>query len=193
MGDDIKRYHLLPMDFETSGLKILERKHQPITCGMILADITTLEEIDRIYVECRLEPKSEWTKSAEDCHGLSYEYIMEQQSMEDAAIKIFEFFVRNGMQSEDYIMPLGHNIQFDIDCLNVWMEHIGVKLKYLHRHVNTFPLGYALFGDMNSNELFNRVGVVRNAHNSLEDAEAALNAVRFCRNIGSDWIANHGQ
>ena len=26
MGDDLKRYHLVAMDFETTGLKILEHK-----------------------------------------------------------------------------------------------------------------------------------------------------------------------
>lgn len=180
-------FHLLPIDFETSGLKIKEKYHQPITAGLILVDYDTLEEIDRIYVECRLEEESHWDIGAEKCHGLSYDYIMEQQSMPEAAAQVLEFLVRNGIESGDYITLLGHNVQFDRECLEAWMDSIDMKLKLTHRMVDTFPVGFTMLGTRDSDELFKMVGVVRNAHDALEDAECALNAVRFCRKIGDEY------
>jgi len=181
------KINLLVLDYETTGLQIEEKKHQPITCGAILVNPDTLEEIDRIYIECSLEPKSQWTKGAEDCHGLDYDYIMEQQSMADAATELFGFLIKNGISSTSYIMLCGHNVDFDARCLKVWMDHINVKLKITHRKLDTFPLGIALFNAHDSNELFAKVGVKRDAHNALEDAEAALEVVRKCRKIGEAW------
>lgn len=180
------RFHTLAIDFESSGVQIESRKHQPISCGVILVD-DTLAEIDRLYVECAMEDRSEWTMAAEKCHGLSYDYIMQQQSMAEAATKIFEFLVVNGVKSDDYLILCGHNVDFDINCLQAWFNHINVSLRISHRKIDTFPLGFGLFGATNSDELFKHVGVERDAHNALEDADAALNAFRKCRLIGNAW------
>lgn len=186
MSEEMK-FHFLAIDFESTGLWIREGKHQAITCGAILVDFDTLEEIDRIYMECRVEGKAEWSTAAEKCHGLDYDYVMSQQSMADAATELFGFLVNNGVSSHDYIMMCGHNVDFDIKCFESWMDHINVKFHLSHRKIDTFPLGFGLFGSLNSDELFSKVGVIRNEHNALEDAEAALNVVRHCRTIGTAW------
>jgi len=177
---------MLAIDYESSGTQIESGKHQPITCGAILVD-NDLKEIDRMYNECRLEHRSEWTIGAEKCHGLSYDYIMKQQSMEEAATELFGFLIKNGMKSDDYLILIGHNVDFDIRCIIAWMNSINVKLRISHRKVDTFPLGFGLFRSLDSDMLFKEVGVERDAHNALEDAEAALDAFRKCAMIGEAW------
>ena len=169
--------YLLCIDFETTGLDVREGKHQPISVGALVVKTDTLEVVEKIYIECKAElQRFEWDPGAERIHGLSTEHLNTQPSMKDAATELFGFLVKY-FKSNHAITIIGHNPHFDAGCLLLWMKEIGVNLRLSHRKLDTFSIGFALFGAETSDQLFSLVGVKRNAHNALEDAEATAAAL----------------
>jgi len=108
--------------------------------------------------------------------------------MKDAAASLLEFLLPYFKQ-KDAITIIGHNPQFDSKCLDLWMEEIGINLRQSHRKLDTFSLGFGLFGAQTSDELFKLVGVERAQHNALEDAQATLAAVQLSRKVGEIYEA----
>jgi DNA polymerase III epsilon subunit-like protein len=181
--------YLLCIDFETTGLDIREGKHQPISVGALAVKSDTLEIVDKVYIECKAElQRFEWDPGAERIHGLSPEHLDTQPDMKEAATALFAFIVKH-FKSGDAITIIGHNPQFDAGCLLLWMKEIGINLRLSHRKIDTFSIGFALFAAENSNQLFELVGVKRNAHNALEDAEATVAALQFARKVGQVYQA----
>lgn len=181
--------YLLCIDYETSGIDVRENKHQPISCGAIIVDTKTLQSVKEIYLECRFhEDRFEWSNGAEKIHGLSAKHLSTQPHMKDAAASLLEFLLPYFKQ-KDAITIIGHNPQFDSKCLDLWMEEIGITLRQSHRKLDTFSLGFGLFGAQTSDELFKLVGVERAQHNALEDAQATLAAVQLSRKVGEIYEA----
>jgi len=181
--------YLLCIDYETSGIDVRENKHQPISCGAIIVDTKTLQSVKEIYLECRFEEdRFEWSNSAEKIHGLSPKYLATQLNMKDTAAKLLEFLLPYFKQ-KDAITIIGHNPQFDSKCLDLWMKEIGIELRQSHRKLDTFSLGFGLFGAQTSDDLFKLVGVERAQHNALEDAQATLAAVQLSRKVGEIYQA----
>ena len=177
--------YLLCIDFETSGIDVRENKHQPISLGAIVVNSLTLEAEKEIYLECKFhEDRFEWSNQAEKVHGLSVEYLKDKGTMEEMATKLLEFILPYFKQA-DAITILGHNPAFDMNCLNIVMNEIGIKLKLSHRKLDTFSLGFGLFGAEDSDSFFKYVGVNRNQHNALEDARATVKALQLTRKIGN--------
>ena len=181
--------YLLCIDFETTGLDIREGKHQPISVGALVVKSDTLEVVDKIYIESRFEvDRFEWQPQAERIHGLSTDHLETQPSMKEAATILFGFLVKY-FKANDRIVIIGHNPHFDAGCLLLWMKEIGVTIKLSARRLDTFSVGFALFGVEYSDPLFELVGVKRNAHNALEDAEATVAALQFARKVGEIYKA----
>ena len=180
--------YLLCADFETSGTDVRENKSQPISCGLVIIDTETLETLAETYIECQFYPERfEWSMQAQNVHGLSQEHLSQQSSMEEAAGKFLQF-ITPYFKSEDRITLIGHNPHFDKDCLDLWMNEISIKLKYDFRRLDTFSIGYALFGATISTQLFDKVGVKRSYHNALEDAQATVEVIRLARKIGAIYL-----
>lgn len=181
--------HLLCIDYETSGIDVRENKHQPISCGAIIVETKTLKAVDEIYLECQfIYDRFEWSNQAEGTHGLSRDHLRSQYTMNEAATKLFGFLVPY-FKKRDAITLLGHNPAFDANCLNIWMSEINVKLRTSFRKLDTFSLGFGLFGAEDSDALFKLVGVKRSKHNSLEDAQATVAALQLSRKVGNIYEA----
>jgi DNA polymerase III epsilon subunit-like protein len=177
--------HLLVIDFETTGLDPRIRKHQPISAGAIVIERKTLVSVEEIYLECAFdETQFEWTQSAERIHGLSIDYLSSKPSMQDAATELLRLLVKYWNQG-DAITLVGHNPHFDSKCFNIWMDSIDVKVRQSHRKLDTFSVGFAVFGAETSDDFFKHVGVVRNSHNALEDAKATVEGIRLARKVGT--------
>ena len=180
--------YLLCTDFETSGVDVRENKHQPISCGAVIIDTKTLETKAETYVECQFYPERfEWGMKAEEVHGLTRDHLAKQETMEGAAAHILRF-ITPYFKSEDRITIIGHNPHFDMNCLDLWMEEIGIKLRYDFRRLDTYSIGFALFGATISTQLFDKVGIKRSYHNALEDAQATVDVVRLSRKIGDIYL-----
>lgn len=181
--------YLLCIDYETSGIDVRENKAQPISVGAIILDTKSLVTLDSCYIECQFDlNRFEWDNRAEKVHGLSIDYLSDKQSMKDAATELFGFIVKY-FKAGDAVTIIGHNPHFDARCLDLWMDEIGITLRQSHRKLDTFSVGFAVFGAETSDELFAHVGLVRNSHNALEDAEATVAAVRLARKVGSIYKA----
>lgn len=60
------------------------------------------------------------------------------------------------------------------------------RARFHHRMIDTFSIGYTLLGTEDSNQLFEKIGVVRGKHGALEDAQSCLDVLRsvsMLRNI----------
>ena len=180
--------NLLCVDFETSGLDIRENKHQPLACGAIVLDFKTLKIKAETYIECQFHAdRFEWGQKAEEIHGLTREHLSTQPTMDKAAMKFVEFCLPHFKQS-DPITLLGHNPHFDMRCLELWLNEIDLKMTFGHRRLDTFSIGFGLFGAVNSEQLFNRVGIKRSYHNALEDARATVGALQMSRKVGAIYL-----
>jgi DNA polymerase III epsilon subunit-like protein len=181
--------YILVIDFETSGVDIRENKSQPISCGAVVVDTATLKAVSEIYLECEFHlDRFEWNTGAEKIHGLSVEHLQKAPTMKEAAGALLEFLLPYFKQ-KDFLIIVGHNPHFDGRCLDLWMKEIGVTLRQGHRKIDTFSIGFGLFGAMNSDTLFEIVGVKRSAHNALEDAQATLAALQLARKVGTIYQA----
>lgn len=174
---------LIAIDVETSGLDFgpdPTRNHQIVSIGLIVAD-NNFNEIDSTYIEIKWNETSWWSNKAEQIHGLSKEYLNEYGiTEENAVIKICEFIFKHFDPNEKILM-LGHNARnFDIPFLNKLLNKFDLSLNIHHRCVDSFSIGYVVFGAEDSNELFDIFAPKRTQHNALEDARLSLLS---CRNV----------
>jgi hypothetical protein len=137
-------------------------RFQVLSWGLIIFEMETLKEVETAYLEVKFNADDyEWTKSAENVHGLSIEHLEQNE-----------------------IMMLGHNVDFDIKGLKHLMKKFGIELKISHRKFDTVGAGWIALGVYNSNELFDVCGFSeRGAHNALEDIRMTLDAARTIREL----------
>jgi len=181
--------YLLCVDYETSGIDVRINKAQPLSVGAVVVDTKTLAVVDKAYFECQFEvDRFEWDSHAEKIHGLSIEHLSKQPTMTDAATELFAFIIKY-FSGNCKITVIGHNPHFDTRCLDLWMDEIGVDLRLSHRKIDTFSIGFAVFAAEHSDALFKHVGLKRNAHNALEDAEATVAALQLARKVGKIYQA----
>jgi DNA polymerase III epsilon subunit-like protein len=180
----------LALDTETSGaiwgeLGNTFERFQVLSWGLIIFEMETLKEVETAYLEVKFNADDyEWTKSAENVHGLSIEHL-EQNGIteEEAAIEIASLLLKY-FGPNDEIMMLGHNVDFDIKGLKHLMKKFGIELKISHRKFDTVGAGWIALGVYNSNELFDVCGFSeRGAHNALEDIRMTLDAARTIREL----------
>jgi DNA polymerase III epsilon subunit-like protein len=180
--------YFLVTDYETSGLDVRENKHQPLSCGAVVIDSKTLEAKDEIYLEWQFNAdRFEWGLKAEEVHGLTREYLSQKPTMEQAAAHMLAFLLPYWKQGE-VVTLAGHNPHFDRRCMEVLMNEIDIRLPFGFRYIDTFSLGYGLFGAVTSEQLFNIVGTERSYHNALEDTKATLAALQMTRKIGQIYL-----
>lgn len=187
--------YVLACDFETSGLALgcidptfnptTDEKYQAVSCGLIVASAKTLKPIEKLYVEIQHDERYVWSEGAERVHGLSQDYLKKNGLTRfDAAAKIVAFLEKYfGPISEiRRIVMAGHNVAtFDRYFLIELLQELGIELSIGNRHLDTFSNGYVLWGTTDSDEVFDVMGVVREEHNALEDAELSLNTLRYMR------------
>lgn len=200
---------LLAMDSETTGLCMNQddpthnpetgEYHQAVSWGLIVADVTTLKPIEKLYVEIKWNDKSKeqqkknpaWGTKAESIHGLTQSYL-EQNALteEEAVVKIGELILKYWGPSST-IRTLGHNVHtFDMPFFRDLFRRHGIPLKFGSRHYDTNSIGFAAFNTFNSDDLFEAVGFKkRSEHNALVDAEQALEVTRIVRKIFTEAIS----
>jgi oligoribonuclease (3'-5' exoribonuclease) len=178
---------MLGMDCETTGLSFQSDDpsvgFQAISFGFVVVSTKTLKIIDKLYVEIKWDRVSTWNDGAEAVHGLSREYLNEHgMTSEEAAILIGEFIFK--YWNNTTIMPLGHNVHFDVCFLKQLMRANGIELKFTNRMVDSFSVGFTNAMLWNSDELFKFASnSVRKDHNAMEDIMLTVKALRTFRVI----------
>lgn len=186
---------ILVVDSETSGMafnsddpsidSVTGETYQSVSWGLIVADASTFQPIERLYVEIKWNGESVWDPRAQAVHGLTLDYLEENgMSEEDAVVAIASLILK--YWGPDASVSLGgHNVgTFDLPFLRRLMRSQGIEIKFAHRHVDSSSVGLATFGTFTSDGLFEAVGIeARGKHNALDDAEGSLTALRTVKQL----------
>jgi hypothetical protein len=198
----MKRNFGLVIDWETSGLASRETPWrtylegpQGIEIGVIAVELpsfTPLGEFDShvrflgshhgIAYSGSLHESLTWCDNAEKIHGLSISRLMKAPSPTEVSERLIRF-VKEATGIDDLqknpIMLCGHNPDADAYYLRqlLYLGGSENKIRLHSRMIDSFTMGYFLYGTNNSNELFELTsGVKRDTHRALEDAGFTLAA-----------------
>jgi hypothetical protein len=203
----------LVVDWETSGIRDQEvpwlnylEGPQGIEIGAILVYLPTFEPIAEFVSRvCFLGiangvswggPRYErltWSTEAERIHGMTPAGLADEASPLLVAEKFVKFIKKNARIDDPQKRPImlcGHNPSGDAYYTRQLLYLGGVerKVRFHHRMMDSFTLGYLLLGAKSSNELFEKTsGTKRGIHSALEDARLTLQAFRniyqLCRGM----------
>lgn len=186
----------LVIDWETTGSTFggdSSVDYQGIAFGAVVADTTTWEEVDSLYVEVHFdETKYKWTDRAEEIHGLSRAHLLEHGvSREDALALLLELLLKYWGPGTK-IMLVGHNASFDADFTTQLFRDFGLEENFKIHHVmpDSSQLAFILTGEYKSDVVFELLAGIdkRNLHNALEDARACLACLRNAKQIFSKGL-----
>jgi DNA polymerase III epsilon subunit-like protein len=183
-------------DWETTGLRSTNKPFttfvegpQGIEVGTVILDLDTLEVIDQFSTRVRFLGKSgnivygpytglTWSEQAYRVHGINLGDLFQAPTPAQAAMDYANFLQKHF--GTDPVFLAAHNPAGDMYFTQQLMFLGGVEhIKFHHRTLDSFTLGYAAFGAESSDELFERTsGVVRGKHGALQDAELCAEAIR---------------
>lgn len=171
-------------------------RHQAVSWGMIIADANTLQPIEELYVEIKWNEFSKeqklhdptFGKRAEEIHGLTPDYLEKKGVDEEQAVaQIGDLILKHFGDSS--IRLMGHNVStFDRYFLWELFFRYGINLNFGHRCIDTNTLGFVCYGTYNSDDLFELLGIIREDHNALEDAGAALLVAQTTRDLFNRFL-----
>jgi DNA polymerase III epsilon subunit-like protein len=167
------------VDWETSGSswdgKSAE-KYQGVSYGLVVFTVEDFKPIKSLYREIKFEPtKYEWTKEAENVHGLSIEHLAANGITQEEAAIDFVTLLMEYFDPNKGILFLGHNRQFDIDFTTQLLDPFGLMFNIHKVLLDTSGVGLVAVGQFKSNALFEEMGFdKRGAHNALDDALMTL-------------------
>lgn len=192
--------HALAVDCETSGLAtrqinptydpITGKSYQAVSFAMIIVDMETLEEVEELYVEIKWNGEAEWSKEAENIHGLTKNYLDINGLDEKDALCLMAELILKYFGPDNVIPLMGHNVAtFDRYFLDGLFRKYGIALKFGSRNIDTLTIGAVLFNLFNSDELFNRVGLQkRTKHNALEDIKYTIETLRTVKTLWNTFV-----
>ena len=192
----------LVVDWETTGLLDQEvpwlnylEGPQGIDIGAILVSLPRFEPIAEFTSRvCFLGtangishggPRYEkltWSLEAERIHGLSVSALKSEPAPSDVADRFVKFIKSNaGIDdpNKQPIMICGHNPTGDAYCTRqlLYLGGMERKIRFHHRMLDSFSLGYLVYGTKSSDELFEHTsGIKREIHSAIEDARLTLHA-----------------
>jgi len=181
--------HLLVFDFETGGLDPWIAKAEPIELAAIMLNKDTLEEVSRF--EPRLmcvQDATNLNEKALSVNGKTVDQIMAAES----PWTVFPQFVKWIMDTTGgagKVMPVGHNVQFDIQFMKwAFLQYcapIEYDMLFDYHNVCTFVLANAWKGQITKElSYFNLVsltkhyGIPHAAHEAMGDVEATAEVLR---------------
>lgn len=194
--------YVLAIDVETTGLFFNNtdpsydatscKHHQIVSIGLVVADATTFEPIEELYLEIQWDGTSEWNAEAEAIHGLSKAYLAENGISGEDAVMLMAQLILKYWKPTTPVALLGHNVAtFDKCFFQALMEDHGIYIKHANRHIDSFSVGKATIGSCNSDDLFESIGLAArdpNKHNALDDALASLAAVRTIKQLWDAFV-----
>jgi DNA polymerase III epsilon subunit-like protein len=193
---------ILAIDCETTGLAFDQRdpthnpqtgeRHQTVSWGIAVLD-TNFNIIEKEYVEIKwnkysIEQRLKNPKhgsDAEKVHGLTKEYLDVNGYTEEQAIEIIGSIILRYWAPDQPITLFGHNVgTFDLYFLYDLFHRYGIELKFSSRCIDSFSIGFALFGTFNSNELFELTGCeAREHHNAMDDILMTVHSIKMAKKL----------
>jgi DNA polymerase III epsilon subunit-like protein len=205
----VKRGIGVVVDWETSGLrehKVPMRTYlegpQGIEIGATLVFLPEFEVIAEFESRVRFLGKHNgcpyggpihegltWSEEAEAIHGIKIVDLLEAPTPSEAAAAFVHFVKSNAGIDDPHKVPVmfcGHNPDGD-HYMTRQLLFLGQQengLRFHHRQIDSFSLGYFVLGTKSSNDLFERTsGVKRGIHSALEDSRLTTVALRTIYNL----------
>ncbi len=125
-----------------------------------------------------------WSEKAERVHNIKPGDLIKESLPSEVAVNFVNFVKANAKIDDPQKTPImicGHNPCDDYYYTRQLLYFGGMEngLRFHHRQIDTFSLGYFLFGTKSSNELFERTsGIKRTIHTALEDSRLTTAALR---------------
>lgn len=200
----VKRDIGLVIDWETSGLREVKVPYlaylegpQGIEIGATLVWLPEVEEIGTFTRRIRFIGSHRgiqygadayknltWSEDAEQIHGMKTTDLLKESSPAVVAEEFVSWVKTNTGITDPYKTPImfcGHNPEGDMYMTRQLLFLAGLEnhLRFHHRMLDTFSLGYLVLGTKSSSELFYRVsGVKRNFHSAMQDSMLTTHALR---------------
>lgn len=185
------RSNYIVFDCETGGLN---ENENPITqYAAVVLDGRTLKEIDRWETYVKPYNDLEITKEALEKTMVNISDINSGLSLKEFVAVAKEFWkqhqVRTKYKDMGRLIPVGHNVTFDIRFINKAIELDGSKEDMFETHyenfIDTFALAKLTWGIKGDEKL--RLGicaeradiVLTDAHGAMNDVEATADLLRY--------------
>lgn len=156
--------------------------HQLVSVGLIAADSDTFKAKGGIHLTIKWNGESNWSKEAQNIHGLGPDdgEITEEQ----AAAAIANFFIEHNQL--EAVVLLGQNIDsFGYYFIRSILDKYGLNdIIISARSLDTFTLGKTLY-DLNSQKEMFRFLQIGKPKNTLEKSKAYLKLFRITKNLWS--------
>lgn len=187
----MQKSNYIVFDCETGGL---DENKNPITqYAAVVLDGKTLKEIDRCETYVKPYNDLEITKEALEKTMVNISDINSGLSLKEFVAVAKEFWkqhqVRTKYKDMGRLIPVGHNVTFDIRFINKAMELDGSKEDMFETHyenfIDTFALAKLTWGIKGDEKL--RLGicaeradiVLTDAHGAMNDVEATADLLRY--------------
>ena len=187
----MQKSNYIVFDCETGGL---DESKNPITqYAAVILDGRTLKEIDRWETYVKPYNDLEITKEALEKTMVNISDINSGLPLKEFVAVAKEFWkqhqVRTKYKDMGRLVPVGHNVTFDIRFINKAMELDGSKEDMFETHyenfIDTFALAKLTWGIKGDEKL--RLGicaeradiVLTDAHGAMNDVEATADLLRY--------------
>lgn len=179
MAQNIPQFGLA-IDWETTGYSTpnYAARHQGISFGAIIFDVSTLKPVESLYREVKYDSKYTWDAGAEKVHGITKQHLVAHGvSQADAAAELANLVIKYIGTGE--VLLLGHRVHFDKAFTNQLMDSIGCEFNYHPTVFDSCSFSTAFLEIAYSDDLFQTVGLPpRGKHNALEDIQYTLESIR---------------
>lgn len=197
----MQKSNYIVFDCETGGL---DESKNPITqYAAVVLDGSTLKEIDRWETYVKPYNDLEISKEALEKTMVNISDVNSGLSLKEFIAVAKEFWkqhqVRTKYKDMGRLVPVGHNITFDIRFINKAMELDGSKENMFETHyenfIDTFALAKMTWGIKGDEKL--RLGVcseragidLTDAHGAMNDVEATADLFRYyVKNLRNEKI-----
>lgn len=191
--------HLFVADWETSGIprdydQNYEEGPQGIWLGVAVVETENYEVVDTFERKVSFEgnapgshastggmyPRLTWSDESARIHGVKIEDAVMSTNVVQVAEDL-TWFVRGHWPETEHVTLCGHNPAFDRYFTKqlMWLGRKPNDVIFHHRMIDTFTLGFTLWGYESSQPLFESVGVQRDGtHSALEDALACAKVLK---------------
>lgn len=130
-----------------------------------------------------------WSVEAERIHGMTIGDLKNEPHPKDVAANFANFILINAKIDDPHKVPImfcGHNPDGDFYMTRQMLYFGGMEnsIRFHHRMIDSFSLGYFVLGTKSSNDLFERTsGVKRGIHSAMEDSRLTTVALRTIYNL----------
>jgi len=188
------------IDWETSGVRddavpVLSYLEGPqgIEIGAVVIDLSSWNTLGEFGSRVRFMgshgglsyggaawERLSWSAQAEKIHGITLRELTEAPKPVEVAERFVQF-IYSHLDPNRPILLCGHNPDFDAYFTRQLLFMAGrlPDIRFAHRRIDTFTVGFLTMGCEDSDELFLLTqGAIRSFHNALDDARLTVSAMK---------------